>query len=131
VLQNVSPDELTLQGLEASHVDFKTGAGKFDLVLAMTDAAKGLTGTLEYNTNLFDRATIERMLGHFQMLLESVAINPQQKISDVANRSSGACSRSGTTLERSFLPMSALINSSNNRPVFVPNTRQSFTPTAL
>ncbi|HZN07516.1 MAG TPA: amino acid adenylation domain-containing protein, partial [Pyrinomonadaceae bacterium] len=84
VLQNVSPDELTLQGLEASHVDFKTGAGKFDLVLAMTDAARGITGTLEYNTNLFDRATIERMLGHFQTLLERIAADPQQKIGDVS-----------------------------------------------
>ncbi|HEX2268538.1 MAG TPA: amino acid adenylation domain-containing protein [Pyrinomonadaceae bacterium] len=84
VLQNVSSDELTLQGLEASLVDFKTGVGKFDLVLSMTDAAKGLTGTLEYNTNLFDRATIERMLGHFQTLLESVVANPQQKIGELS-----------------------------------------------
>ena len=36
-----------------------------------------------YNTDLFDASTIERMLGHFQTLLEGVVANPDQRISDV------------------------------------------------
>ena len=44
---------------------------------------QGLEGTLVYNTDLFKQATIERMLEHFQTLLENIAENPQQPIRDV------------------------------------------------
>jgi amino acid adenylation domain-containing protein len=84
VLQNASTEELTLPGLDVSLLDFKTGAGKFDLILSMTDAARGLSGTLEYNTNLFDPATIQRMLGHFQKLLESVVVNAERPVSELS-----------------------------------------------
>src|SRR5260370_2059156 len=84
VLQNAASEELTLPGLEVSLLDFQTGAAKFDLILLMTDAAKGLSGTLEYNTNLFDPATIQRLLGHFRTLLESIVANPQQPVSELA-----------------------------------------------
>jgi amino acid adenylation domain-containing protein len=84
VLQNVSSAELSLPGLEVSFLDFKTGAAKFDLILSMSDMAKGLSGTLEYNTNLFDAATIQRMLGHFRKLLETVVDNPQRPVSQLS-----------------------------------------------
>ncbi len=40
--------------------------------LALTEAADCLQGGLEYTTDLFDAATIERMVGHFRMLLEGI-----------------------------------------------------------
>src|SRR3712207_2358451 len=47
----------------------------------MTDTEQGLTAELEYNTDLFDAATITRMLGHFQTLLEGIVADPDQHIS--------------------------------------------------
>src|SRR5439155_10464038 len=38
-------------------------------------------GYVEYSTDLFDRSTIERMIGHFQVLLEGVVTDPDQSIS--------------------------------------------------
>ena len=35
---------------------------------------------LEYSTDLFERATIQRMLGHFQRFLEGIAADPDQRI---------------------------------------------------
>jgi amino acid adenylation domain-containing protein len=84
VLQNASAQELTLPGLEVSLLDFNTGEAKFDLILLMADGAKGLSGTLEYNTNLFDAASIQRMLGHFQTLLENVVADPQRLLSELS-----------------------------------------------
>jgi amino acid adenylation domain-containing protein len=54
----------------------------FDLRLEMADAGEMLVGSMEYNTDLFETATIERMLGHFQTLLESIVVNPHQHLAE-------------------------------------------------
>src|SRR5262249_14406369 len=43
----------------------------------------GLVGALEYNTDLFDRETIRRLLGHYSRLLESIAASPQSQLSQL------------------------------------------------
>ena len=39
-----------------------------------------MTGSLEYNTDLFDTTTINRMIEHYQMLLRGIVENPKQPI---------------------------------------------------
>ena len=43
----------------------------------------GITGSLEYNTDLYNDATIERMIGHFRTLLEGIVANPDQRVSEL------------------------------------------------
>ena len=43
----------------------------------------GLRGRMEYNTDLFDEATIERMLEHYQVLLEAAVANPALPVSEL------------------------------------------------
>ncbi|MBD1943541.1 amino acid adenylation domain-containing protein [Coleofasciculus sp. FACHB-712] len=74
---------LQLPGLSLSLLEVETGTAKFDLTLEITDTEQGLTGSLEYNTDLFDEATITRMLGHFQTLLEGIVANPDRRLSDL------------------------------------------------
>ena len=62
-------------------MEVDSGTAKFDLTLNLTETELGLHGYLEYNTDLFDAATIDRMLGHFQTLLEGVVDNPDQPLS--------------------------------------------------
>ena len=57
-----------------------TGTAKFDLTFQMEDSARGLSATVEYNMDLFDEATIDRWLGHFQVLLEEIVKNPLQTV---------------------------------------------------
>jgi non-ribosomal peptide synthetase component F len=64
-------------------LNIENGAGKCDLNLSLVDMAHGLTGTFEYNTNLFDANTISRMVGHFQTLLEGIVAAPDQRLSDL------------------------------------------------
>ncbi|MGH7927263.1 MAG: non-ribosomal peptide synthetase, partial [Candidatus Binatia bacterium] len=54
---------------------------KFDLTLSIHEQAEGLQGRLQYNTDLFNPETITRLVGHFEMLLEGVVVNPNQPIS--------------------------------------------------
>jgi amino acid adenylation domain-containing protein len=75
--------ELSLPGLAISSLEVATDTAKFDLTLALVDEPKGLRGFLEYNTDLFDASTIERMLGHFQALLQGIGANPEQHLSQL------------------------------------------------
>ena len=84
-LQNfpVGSTEMADVALIATAVD--TGASMFDLTLHLREeeAGKGLSGKIEYNTDLFDGERIERMAGHFGKLLDSVVADPAQCISEL------------------------------------------------
>jgi aspartate racemase len=80
-LQNVPAQNLELPALSVEPLETKSKTAKFDLSLLMIEEKGELRGTLEYSTDLFDAATIERMIGHFQTLLEGVLADPDQLIS--------------------------------------------------
>nr|QEO74622.1 Beta-ketoacyl synthase [uncultured bacterium] len=81
VLQNAPMPRLELPGLELSVMPVGNGTAKFDLTLSLAEESGGLSGSLEYNTDLFDDATIRRMAGHLKTLLEAVAADPVQHLS--------------------------------------------------
>jgi amino acid adenylation domain-containing protein len=66
--------------LEAMENSPKLGTAKFDLALFTEEVDQGLVAGFEYNTDLFEAATIERMVGHFQTLLESILADPDRPI---------------------------------------------------
>jgi amino acid adenylation domain-containing protein len=55
----------------------------FDLSFNIVDSPRGLSVECDYNTDLFDESTIERWLGHYQTLLESVAVTPSEVLRKV------------------------------------------------
>ena len=57
---------------------------KFDLTLNITEEDEQLKAEFEYNTDLYDAATIERLAGHFTRLLEGVIADPQQRIGQLS-----------------------------------------------
>src|SRR5215467_10976881 len=54
-----------------------------DLALWVSETADGFSGTLRYDTDLFERATIVRMAGHLRTLLEGVVADPHVSLSAV------------------------------------------------
>ncbi len=70
-------------GWTITYTDTDTGTSKFDLSIIIEDQPDGLTGRFEYRTALFDAATIQRMIGHWQMLLEGVTANPEQQLAQL------------------------------------------------
>jgi amino acid adenylation domain-containing protein len=80
VLQNAPATMLELKGLSVSLLPIHNHTSKFDLLLSMNEDGGALKGSLEYSTDLFDEATIERTLGHFEILLQSIATDTAQQL---------------------------------------------------
>ncbi|WP_029630618.1 condensation domain-containing protein, partial [[Scytonema hofmanni] UTEX B 1581] len=83
VLQNAPISVLELPGLTLTPLESDSNTAKFDLILYVTETESGLVGSFEYNTDLFERNTICRMVGHLQTLLEEIVANPQQRLSEL------------------------------------------------
>ncbi|HLO87426.1 MAG TPA: amino acid adenylation domain-containing protein [Nostocaceae cyanobacterium] len=83
-LQNAPREELKLSELKGEYLPIENDTARFDLSLAFTDDINGLIGELEYNTYLLDADSIERMLGHFSILLADIVENPEKPLSDLA-----------------------------------------------
>ncbi|MFF5779143.1 amino acid adenylation domain-containing protein [Streptomyces virginiae] len=84
VLFQLHPEQLAalpLDGVEVESLDTSNGTAKFDLSLAMTEHPDGLTGTVQYATDLFDRATVERFGAHYLRLLAGAAETPDAPLS--------------------------------------------------
>jgi non-ribosomal peptide synthetase component F len=60
-------------------IDNRTARG--DLLVSLSEAPDGLSGMVEYNTDLFDAATIERLTGHFVNLMQAVLADPGTAVS--------------------------------------------------
>ncbi|ASS75353.1 hypothetical protein CIG75_10355 [Tumebacillus algifaecis] len=80
VFQNTPDAEVELPGIIAQPHPFDHAVAKFDLTFAIGEHEQGLSGMIEYNTDLFDEATIDRMIGHFQTLLHQIAEQPAQRL---------------------------------------------------
>ncbi len=103
-LQNAPVKALELPGLTLNHMNFDPGTTRFDLEFhvsyatnlgslggerraggerADAECADTLNVMAIYNTDLFDAATIRRMLSHFQILLTGIVAQPEQRLSDL------------------------------------------------
>ncbi|MFN6461921.1 MAG: non-ribosomal peptide synthetase [Nostoc sp. DedVER02] len=82
-LQNTPIEALELPGLKLSLFDFDSKIAKIDLEFHLWRDLETLKGEVVYSTDLFDRSTITRMLGHYQILLEGIVVNPKQRLSDL------------------------------------------------
>ncbi|MCP3062578.1 non-ribosomal peptide synthase/polyketide synthase [Myxococcus sp. K38C18041901] len=80
VLQNVYKENYDTGDLRMSPVEATSGTAKFDLTLSVFESSHGLTGYLEYASDLFTRQTAERMVGALQRLLEGAVAQPDQTL---------------------------------------------------
>ena len=76
VLQNAPVTELKLGSAEVEMLQLDTGASKFEMTLLLEEAGQELRGILEYNSDLFEGSTIQRMMGHCRELLRGVLAEP-------------------------------------------------------
>ncbi|ASS75345.1 hypothetical protein CIG75_10310 [Tumebacillus algifaecis] len=80
LLQNTPQATVNLPDLSLSNFEFDRPVSKFDLSLGLSEAEDGIIGTLTYNTDLFEQATIQRMIMHFTNLLRAFSDNPELKV---------------------------------------------------
>ncbi|MEG4340358.1 amino acid adenylation domain-containing protein [Microcoleus sp. D3_18_C2] len=101
-LQNAPGNRLELPELTLSPQQLDVGTARFDLEFHLwerspnssgsnqspsnklwVDSSEGISGMVIYSADLFDEATITRLIGHFQTLLESIVRNPEQRIANL------------------------------------------------
>jgi amino acid adenylation domain-containing protein len=84
VLQNAPRGPMKLGDLTLSPQEAdRTITAKFDITLSVTELPQGLGVVAKYNTDLFDAASIARMLEHFRILLQEIVANPERPLSAV------------------------------------------------
>ncbi len=83
VFQNTAPRDLRLDDLVVTEFPLETDTAMVDLTMTLTEVGDAVSGTLEYATDLYERATAERMIEHFQHLLESAVADPNRPIGDL------------------------------------------------
>lgn len=89
-LQNAPIQPLILPGLVLEPMPIKPGTTRFDLEVhlwepdhglsSLWQSQAGLNGFIIYNTDLYNSDTIERLVEHFQVLLEAIATRPETPI---------------------------------------------------
>ena len=84
VLQNAPTRAAQLPGLMMSILEYETDKTQgFDLTLILMETERGLVGTFEYDSDLFEAGTIKRMVCHFATLLRSVTVDPGRKLAHI------------------------------------------------
>ncbi|MFD7092732.1 amino acid adenylation domain-containing protein, partial [Streptomyces sp. NPDC059896] len=83
VLQNAPAGVPELPGIEASNTDLPREAALFDVTLEFWhNADGGLTGSVEYSTDLFDSTTMERLTHTFVTLLGELTAAPDRRMAE-------------------------------------------------
>ncbi len=83
VLQNSTLGEMAWPKLKLQFVDCETDTAKFDLTMVLQVTERGLVAQAEYNRDLFETSTINRLLEHFEILLAGIATNPKSRLSEL------------------------------------------------
>ncbi|HZF37248.1 MAG TPA: amino acid adenylation domain-containing protein, partial [Blastocatellia bacterium] len=83
-LQNAPRREFKFEGLELDIYTIDSGTAKFDIVINLWDTGESLSGLVEYSTDLFERATIDQMIRHFEATLQGAVENPARRISELS-----------------------------------------------
>ncbi|RKG57303.1 amino acid adenylation domain-containing protein, partial [Corallococcus sp. CA054B] len=83
-LQNTPPVRLELPGLSLRVLDVEIETAKFDMSLVLGEGPDGVSGVLNYDSDLFDRATVARMMEHYGVLMEAFVANEHARLSELS-----------------------------------------------
>lgn len=81
VFQNITMPDLDLSGLRVSPMTLDSATARFDLELQVFDRPEGLSGWFEYNSDLFDGVTVERLSRSLRLLTEQIVETPGRRLS--------------------------------------------------
>ncbi|HEY4575607.1 MAG TPA: condensation domain-containing protein, partial [Thermoanaerobaculia bacterium] len=88
-LQNEPFGRLEIQGLRLRPVTLETAVAKFDLTLNLEEQGGGLAGMIEYATDLYDAATVDRLIAGCERLLAAAVAGPDRRLSELPLLSPG------------------------------------------
>ena len=83
VILSQQPQLHSVSGWNLVTDEVSNGGSELDLLIVADDRGNEIFGPITYNTDLFDAATVQRMVGHWSTLLASACEHPQQRISEL------------------------------------------------
>jgi len=83
VLQNAPSETLNISSLSLRPVEVHSATSMFDLILGIGDTPQGLIGNATYNTDLFERETINELLDNYVALLREILADPYCRLIDI------------------------------------------------
>ncbi|MGE3491548.1 MAG: amino acid adenylation domain-containing protein [Vicinamibacterales bacterium] len=83
-LQNFASGGDGLPGLDVEGIQVECMHTRYDLMLLLTETPDGISGNMIYNSDLFDAATIARMMLHLERMLEGMCAAPDAPLSSIA-----------------------------------------------
>ncbi|HZI16704.1 MAG TPA: amino acid adenylation domain-containing protein, partial [Myxococcus sp.] len=84
MMQNFALTELALPGLTVRPVELSEQATKFDLTLTCAEAPDGFGCVLDYDAELFEPATADRLLRHLREAVSAMVARPDTRLSRVS-----------------------------------------------
>ncbi len=78
-------------GVELTAIPSRSPGAIYDLNFFLVERADGWRASCEYNTDLYNPATVIRLLARFRALLEGLAADPERRISQVPSESVVEC----------------------------------------
>ena len=82
-LQNFASGPQGLPGLDVEGIQVECMHTRYDLMLLLTETPEGLSGNMIYNSDLFDGATIARMMLHLERLIEGMCASPEAPLASL------------------------------------------------
>ncbi|MCO6701889.1 amino acid adenylation domain-containing protein [Streptomyces sp. CHA1] len=84
VLQNTPQRRAELDGLRIEEFALPSSSTAFDLTVQFEEVDGALVGGIQYNTDLFDATTVQRMAGRLRTLLDSLTAAPDRPLHTAA-----------------------------------------------
>ena len=82
-LQNIEAPQMEIAGLQVVPYNLEFSVAKFDLLLALSESTHGLIGEISYALDLFMPQTIHRLVKHFELVVEGMVRDPEQRIGEL------------------------------------------------
>ena len=83
IFQSAPEETVELPGLVLKPLEVGLTTTKLDLMMSVEDTGRELLASLHYSTDLFEPATVARLLGGFEALLGALTARPDARLSEL------------------------------------------------
>lgn len=75
---------IKIPGMLIERLPIDPGTSQFDFSISITESAEGLIGRARFNSDTFETKTIQRMIEHYQVILDAISVNPSSHVSSLS-----------------------------------------------
>jgi amino acid adenylation domain-containing protein len=84
IMQNAPMEAaVDLTELRFTRLELDLETSRFDVVVSLTEAGDEVLGLIEYNKDLYEQATFERLVERYTTLLAAIAADPARRLSEL------------------------------------------------